>query len=47
MAWTIKLAFGIILTSLTGSLVLFVWHAIGGRLERLGYFYGYATSFVS
>ena len=30
MAWTIKLAFGIIRTSLTGSLVLFVWHVIGG-----------------
>ena len=37
MAWTIKLAFGIILTSLTGSLVLLVWHVIGGWLERLGY----------
>ena len=37
MAWTIKLAFAVLLTSLTGSIVLLVWHFIGKGLEWLGY----------
>ena len=32
MAWTIKLAFAVLLTSLTGSIVLLVWHFIGKGL---------------
>lgn len=37
MAWTIKLAFAVLLTSLTGSIVLLVWNFIGKGLEWLGY----------
>ena len=37
MAWTVKLAFVVLLTSLTGSIVLLVWYFIGKGLEWLGY----------
>ena len=37
MAWTIKLTFAVLFTSLTGSVVLLVWHFIGKGLEWLGY----------
>ena len=33
MVWTIKLTFAVLLTSLTGSIVLLVWHFIGKGLE--------------
>ena len=35
--WIIKLTFAVLLTSLTGSIVLLVWFFIGKRLELLGY----------
>ncbi|MCI9487020.1 MAG: hypothetical protein HFI64_08630 [Lachnospiraceae bacterium] len=44
MAWTIKLAFVVLLTSLTGSIVLLVWHFIGKGLEWLGYGGGWLRS---
>ena len=37
MVWTIKLTFAVLLTSLTGSIVLLAWHFIGKGLEWLGY----------
>lgn len=37
MVWTIKLTFAVFLTSLTGSIVLLIWHFIGKGLEWLGY----------
>ncbi len=44
MAWTVKLAFVVLLTSLTGSIVLLVWHFIGKGLEWLGYGGGWLRS---
>lgn len=37
MSWTIKLVAGLLMTSLTGSIIYLVWHAIGQRLEAAGY----------
>lgn len=33
MSWTIKLVAGFLMTSLTGSIIYLVWHAVGQRLE--------------
>ena len=37
MSWTIKLVAGFLMTSLTGSIIYLVWHAVGQRLEAAGY----------
>ncbi|MCD8149378.1 MAG: M56 family metallopeptidase [Clostridiales bacterium] len=37
MIWTIKLAFLILLTTLTGSVLTMVWYGIGRGLEHAGY----------